>query len=83
MPDQKSFRVGACKCILLSTIYNNCQIAMENLKSAYDLAASKGHALPIKSLCRMLPKGDIGLQQVKELHDNGNAAVIPGIWTSV
>jgi hypothetical protein len=31
----------------------------------------------------MLPKGDIGTQRVKELHDDGNDGIIPGIWTSV
>jgi hypothetical protein len=45
--------------------------------------SKKGANLPCVSLCRMLPKGAIGTQRVKELHDDGNAGVIPGIWTSV
>jgi hypothetical protein len=39
--------------------------------------------LPFQSLCRPFPKGATGMQLSKELHDDGNAAIIPGLWTSV
>lgn len=39
--------------------------------------------LPFQSLCRPLPKGAIGIQRTKALHDDGNSALIPGIWTSL
>jgi hypothetical protein len=59
-------------------------IAAQQMKTACDqVSKKKGHNLPCVSLCRVLPKGAIGTQQVKELHDDGNAGVIPGIWTSV
>jgi hypothetical protein len=39
--------------------------------------------MPCSSLARPLPKGATGIQHCKELHDDGNAALIPGIWTSI
>jgi hypothetical protein len=59
------------------------QIAAKNLKNACELEACMGHSLPLKSLCQTPPKGSVGLQCVKELHNDGNAAVIPGISMSV
>jgi hypothetical protein len=59
------------------------EVAASNLKHACKYLASLGNPLPFESACRPLPKGATGLQQVKELHDDGNAAVIPGIWTSL
>jgi len=72
-----------CHCILHSTICNNWYQSKGNLQKACSMAASYGQSMPCASLCRALPKGAVGLQHVKELHDDGNAAVIPGVWTSV
>ena len=36
-----------------------------------------------KHLCRALPKGAAGLSLDKPLHDDGNSAVVPGIWRSM
>ena len=58
-------------------------IAKDNLEKASGLSARKGYNLPCQSLCRPLPKGAVGIQRVKELHDDGNAAIIPGVWTSI
>jgi hypothetical protein len=58
-------------------------IAAKQLTNACKKADSLGNRLPCRDLCRPLPKGAIGLQKTKDLHDDGNSAVIPGIWTSV
>lgn len=58
-------------------------LAMSNLKKATEIASQSGNNLPCSTLCRAFPKGATGLHRVKELHDDGNAAVIPGIWTSI
>ena len=39
--------------------------------------------MPCEALARIFPKGAVGTKRTKELHDDGNAAIIPGIWTSV
>ena len=39
--------------------------------------------MPCEALARVFPKGAVGMKRTKELHDDGNAAIIPGIWTSV
>ena len=58
-------------------------LAGNQLKAASDYGASKSLPLPCQSLCRPLPKGAIGIQRTKALHDDGNSALIPGIWTSL
>jgi hypothetical protein len=60
-------------------------IAKGNLEktSALSLQCNGVGGLPCQSLCRALSKGAVGLQQVKALHDDGNATIIPGVWTSV
>jgi len=58
-------------------------IAAENIRNACNYAESLSIELPCRSLARELPKGATGIQQCKELHDDGNAAIIPGIWTSI
>jgi hypothetical protein len=59
-------------------------IAAERLMRANKMLHDEhGINLPCHNLDRPLPKGAMGLQLVKELHDDGNACVIPGIWTSV
>ena len=39
--------------------------------------------MPLEALCRPLNKGAVGFQLTKDLHDDGNASVIPGVWTSI
>jgi hypothetical protein len=58
-------------------------LARDQLKAASDYAISRSLPLPCQSLCRPLPKGAIGIQRTKALHDDGNSALIPGIWTSL
>jgi hypothetical protein len=54
------------------------------LKAASDHRTSKlPLPLPCQSLCRPLPKGAIGIQRTKALHDDNNSALIPGMWTSL
>jgi hypothetical protein len=57
-------------------------LCAHNLKKACSFAESLGKRLPIKDLCRALPKGSVGLSSGRLLHDDGNAALIPGVWTS-
>jgi hypothetical protein len=58
-------------------------LASNQLKAASDYGQSKSLPLPCQSLCRPLPKGAIGIQRTKALHDDGNSALIPGMWTSL
>jgi hypothetical protein len=58
-------------------------LARNQLKAASDYGSSRSLPLPCQSLCRPLPKGAIGIQRTKVLHDDGNSALIPGIWTSL
>ena len=37
--------------------------------------------MPCEALARVFPKGAVGMKRTKELHDDGNVAIIPGIWT--
>lgn len=61
----------------------SAHIAAARLRKAVVMAQRHSIKLPFATLCRPLPKGACGLQSAKELHDDGNAAIIPGIWTSV
>jgi hypothetical protein len=56
-------------------------LASNQLKAASDYGTSKSLPLPYQSLCRPLPKGAIGIQRMKALHDDSNSALIPGMWT--
>jgi hypothetical protein len=58
-------------------------LARNQLKAASDYGSSRLLPLPCQSLCCPLPKGAIGIQRTKALHDDGNSALIPGIWTSL
>jgi hypothetical protein len=58
-------------------------LAAKQLSSSCLYAKSIHKRLPCRALCGPLPKGAIGIQRTKDLHDDGNLAVIPGIWTSV
>lgn len=59
-------------------------LAQQNMQRACHYSeTANSQPLPIKTLCRPLPKGAIGVQRVKEMHDDGNAAIIPGVWTSL
>jgi hypothetical protein len=58
-------------------------LASNQLKAASDHGQSKSLPLPCQSLCRPLQKGAIGIQRAKALHDDGNSALIPGMWTSL
>ena len=57
-------------------------LAGNQLKAASDCGISRSLPLPCQSLCRPLPKGALEIQHAKALHDDGNSALIPGIWTS-
>ena len=39
--------------------------------------------LPCQGASRLFPKGATGMMRTKSLHDDGNGALCPGIWTSV
>jgi hypothetical protein len=54
-------------------------LAANQLSSACVYAESIQKWLPCHVLCRPLPKGAIGIQRTKDLHDDGNLAVIPRI----
>jgi hypothetical protein len=61
-------------------------IAEENINSAMRYCSSyemldKPMAL-LKSIERPLPKGAVGFNKTKDLHDDGNSSIIPGIWSS-
>jgi hypothetical protein len=58
-------------------------LAAKQVAAACKLARNMGITLSCETLARAFPKGAIGIQQTKALHDDGNAALIPGIWTSV
>jgi hypothetical protein len=45
------------------------------------MECKKSLPLLCRSLCRPLQKGAIGIQRTKALHNNGNSALIPGMWT--
>ena len=61
-------------------------IASQNLKLTSNLCKSARpslHHVFSKQISRILPKGSIGMQLTKPLHDDGNAILSPGVWTSV
>jgi hypothetical protein len=49
-------------------------LARDQLKAASDYGISRSVPIPCQSLCRPLPKGAIGIQRTKALHDDGNSA---------
>lgn len=59
-------------------------ISSNNMKQTQNLS-KVGNLLPfvLDQINRPLPKGSIGLQLTKPLHDDGNAAITPGVWTSL
>jgi hypothetical protein len=74
--------------ILCNVLYSlpygtTATLARDQLKAASDYGLSTSAPLPFQSLCRPLPKGNIGIQRTEALHDDGNSALIPGIWTSL
>jgi hypothetical protein len=70
--------------ILYSLPYGTAaSLASTQLKAASDYGLSRSLPLPCQSLSRPLPKGAIGIQRTKALHDDGNSALIPGMWTSL
>lgn len=58
-------------------------LAAKQLSSACLYAESIDKRLPCRALSRPFPKGALGIQRTKDLHDDGNSAIIPGIWTSL
>lgn len=54
-------------------------IAEKNISEACNLDLTI--SLP-DGIRRALPKGAIGFNRTKSLHDDGNAGIIPGIWSS-
>jgi hypothetical protein len=58
-------------------------LAAKQLSSTCLYAKSIVKRLPCHASCCPLPKGAIGIQRTKDLHNDGNLAVILGIWTSV
>jgi hypothetical protein len=58
-------------------------IVASNLTDACKYGESVGKKLPCWSLCCPFPKGACGIQKTKGLHDDGNAGIIPGIWSSI
>jgi hypothetical protein len=56
-------------------------LAACQMTAACKMAKKKSVNLPCVSLCRMLPKGRYWHTPVKEVHDDGNAGIIMGIWT--
>ena len=43
----------------------------------------KNNSKNIITISRPLPKGSVGLDLEKPLHDDGNACLCPGIWTNI
>jgi hypothetical protein len=58
-------------------------LASNQLKAASDHGTSKLLPLPCQSFCRPLPKGAVGIQRAKASHNDGNSALIRGMWTSL
>jgi hypothetical protein len=88
---RSTFKSGACAtsewmlCNVLCSLPcgTAAALASNQLKAASDHGQSKSLPLPCQSLCCPLPKGAVGIQRAKALHDDGNSALIPGMWTSL
>ena len=52
-----------------------------NVREAVKMCESMGKSMPVRGSMRHLPKGATGLCPAKTLHDDGNSALAPGVWT--
>ena len=59
-------------------------IASQNMDRACQHSIHyRQQSLPCAAASRIFPKGACGIMLTKDLHDDGNGAICPGIWTSV
>ena len=57
-------------------------ICAQNLEEANKRYRARTNAnLPWATLARVFPKGSVGTRLTRDLHDDGNGAISPGVWT--
>jgi hypothetical protein len=82
--DQRSLSECILARVFTSLPYANAgSMCAQNMQKASDYADSVGKVLPFRDLCRSLPKGSAGLRSCRALHDDGNSALVPGVWCGV